>query len=376
VRDGGFPPAVLLGTILLRQAAHEAVPSELAGRSLAEAERLFHDAQAVVRGVALLYDAEAAATGKGSELVWDRRWDRELDVQSFWLEFARLHLLSARRTAAQAVRRTEAALNLVRAARRLAASSQVGDAPPLQRAALLADSSFPCDLWQGDSAALEAIALRAHAAQQYAGSSETDSLLKEAALLEKAAARERAPRRKIKLEYGNLCSHAKLHKDRTYFTWTVFLRQVASDAAVGPVPAAQRQAYKVDPAAVHRSAISQAAKSRGARRGDVADEEPTASPREGLPEAFFLGGDDASLRLNDLVKRVTVELHPSFGDKDVVLLQPPFCFSRTGWGGFPIVLQVEFKHPFQGKSMALAHDLALDVESNGSSRVVELSFED
>jgi len=88
---------------------------------------------------------------------------------------------------------------------------------------------------------------------------------------------------------------------------------------------------------------------------------------------FILDSVDQNEDLSTFVKKVVVHLHPTFTPSVIVLQQPPFSFSRLGWGVFMLRIEVHF-HEFLEKPAEQLHHM-LSFRSQGSFSTFEVKID-
>jgi hypothetical protein len=70
------------------------------------------------------------------------------------------------------------------------------------------------------------------------------------------------------------------------------------------------------------------------------------------------GGEDVEFEQEDIIKKVTFNLHPTFNPPSIYVNKAPFQLSRIGWGTFNIGIVIEFQDYLKIDKMELDHMLS------------------
>ena len=80
---------------------------------------------------------------------------------------------------------------------------------------------------------------------------------------------------------------------------------------------------------------------------------------------FFIETFKSKHRFGDLVDKINIKLHPTFGTTDVSL-KSPYTFSARGWGIFEIPIKIKWKKWTKLEDMELSHLLSFENDENAS----------
>ena len=90
------------------------------------------------------------------------------------------------------------------------------------------------------------------------------------------------------------------------------------------------------------------------------DKEEISKGIEKIPTTLKLPNKN----LDDIIKSVTFNLHPTFNPPSVKVSEPPFQISRIGWGVFEIEIKIEFLTNLNIETIKLNHFLSFSDEDS------------
>eukprot|EP01084_Bolivina_argentea_P024454 45559_1 len=84
----------------------------------------------------------------------------------------------------------------------------------------------------------------------------------------------------------------------------------------------------------------------------------TDKKRDSHKWSMFISTLSTKLIKPKSIKCVTYNLHESFKKPKIIVKKPPYLLSRTGWGLFDILVEIEFKEKYKRKDIKITHSLS------------------
>jgi len=157
----------------------------------------------------------------------------------------------------------------------------------------------------------------------------------------------------LRIQYGNIAQVLRAMtladgRSGQITAWTAYLRDGSTD------PAAQ---------------------SPGSTRGLIMNPLTNAPHSNTWLQKTAVKKPPGALQLSTVLERLVLDIHPSFKRPQVEYTHPPYEFSASGWGSFPVRFQLRFRPPWDDSSIEWMHQLNFDPDTGGAHHFMLLALD-